>query len=170
MTQSLDMMLRMIKVLIVDDEPNMRKVVRAQLIGLGVKTIHEAGDGVAGLDAIRHLAPDIVVLDWNMPAMGGADFIRAVRSPATFPQPDVPIIVLTGHGERSRVQEAVALGANEYLLKPVSSKALLARIAAILTQPRRMIAKRGYYGPEPRKLSSYKPELDPDAARLVLLS
>jgi cysteine desulfurase len=53
-----------------------------------------------------------------------------VRSPATFPLPDVPIVMLTGHGERSRVIEAIKIGVNEYLLKPVSAKALRDRLEA----------------------------------------
>jgi DNA-binding response OmpR family regulator len=75
--------------------------------------------------------------------------------------------MLTGYGERSRVVEAVRLGVNEFLLKPVSTQALLARIAAILTQPRRMVRKGDYYGPEPRPLSSYKPESDPGEIYMI---
>ena len=74
-----------------------------------------------------------------MPSPNGPEFVRTVRSPGKFPMPDVPIIMLTGYSERSRVVEAVRLGVNEYLLKPVSSTALLARIVAILVKPRRMI-------------------------------
>ena len=74
-----------IKVLIVDDEPSMRKVTRALLQAIGVKNIHEAPDGRRGLDAIRTHAPDIVILDWEMPSPNGPDFMRAVRSPESFP-------------------------------------------------------------------------------------
>jgi len=66
--------------------------------------------------------------------------------------PDVPIIMLTGHVERWRVIEASRLGVNEFLKKPVSGKALLDRIIAIMTQPRAMVRLGDYYGPEPRKL------------------
>ena len=51
--------------------------------------------------------PDVVMLDWEMPGMDGAEFVRRCARPTTFPYPDVPIIMLTGHGERSRVLEAV---------------------------------------------------------------
>ena len=77
-----------------------------------------------------------------MPGLDGADFVRMVRSPATFPFPNVPIIMLTGHGERSRVIEAVQVGVNEFLLKPVSSKALQDRLVAVLTKPRPMVQQR----------------------------
>jgi CheY-like chemotaxis protein len=158
-----------LKVLVVDDEPTMRKVTRSLLQAIGVKTIYEAIDGNSGLEAIRALAPDVVILDWEMPSPNGAQFVRQVRSPGDFPFPDVPIIMLTAYGERSRVLEAVQCGVNEYLLKPVSSKALLARLAAILTKPRRMVKKGDYYGPEPRKISSYKPESDHGLSQIVLV-
>ena len=68
------------------------------------------------------MTPDVVILDWEMPSPNGPEFVRRVRSPYEFPQPDVPIIMLTGHGERTRVEEAVRLGVNEFLLKPVSRR------------------------------------------------
>jgi two-component system, chemotaxis family, chemotaxis protein CheY len=157
-----------LKVLIVDDEPGTRKVTRALLQAIGVRDIYEAFDGKSGLEAICLFAPDIVLLDWEMPSPNGPDFMRAVRSPEKFPFPDVPIIMLTGHSERSRVVEAVKLGVNEYLLKPVSTVALLARITSILTKPRRMVKRGNYYGPEPRKTSTYKPEAD--AGEVFLLN
>ncbi len=91
---------------------------------MGVRHIHEAQDGPTGLEMIRNQAPDVVILDWEMPGLNGASFVRMVRSPETFPLPDVPIIMLTGHGERARVIEAVCVGVNEFLLKPVSTNAL----------------------------------------------
>ena len=97
-------------------------------------------------------APDLVILDWEMPLLNGAELVRIVRSPGVFPVPDVPIIMLTGHVERWRVIEASRLGVNEFLKKPVSGKALLDRIVAILTHPRAMVRLGDYYGPEPRKL------------------
>ena len=123
-----------IKVLIVDDDPSMRRVVRAMLGAVGVKHIHDAHDAISGLAAIRKLAPDIVIVDWEMPMLDGMDFVRLVREPGSFPNPDVPIIMLTGHGGRWRVVEAARVGIHEYLLKPVSTKALRDRIVSILTR------------------------------------
>jgi two-component system, chemotaxis family, chemotaxis protein CheY len=139
-------------VLIVDDNQYMRKVVRNLLVNLGVKNVHEAADGISGLDAIRMYAPNVVILDWEMPLLNGAELVRIVRSPGVFPVPDVPIIMLTGHGERWRVMEAARLGVNEFLIKPVSGKALLDRIVSIVAKPRKMVRHGEYYGPAPRKL------------------
>jgi two-component system chemotaxis response regulator CheY len=141
-------------VLVVDDNQYMRKVVRTLLVNCGVKDIYEAGDGIAALDSIRMVAPNVVILDWEMPLLSGPELVRIVRSPGVFPIPDVPIIMLTGHGERWRVVEAVKLGVNEYLTKPVSAKSLYDRLVAITLVPRPNIQLGDYYGPEPRKLMS----------------
>ena len=146
-----------LRVLIVDDEPTMRRVTRSLLQAIGVKIIHEASDGRAGLEAISSFAPDVVILDWEMPSPNGPEFVRTVRSPESFCRPDVALIMLTGYGERSRVIEAVNLGVNDFLLKPVSTKALLGRLVSLIIQPRRMVKSGDYYGPEPRQLSSFKP-------------
>jgi two-component system chemotaxis response regulator CheY len=158
--KNLEPMLAPLKVLIVDDEPYMRKVIRTLLLSIGIKQVTEAGDGVQGLEEIRTAAPDIVLLDWQMPGMNGNAFVRHVRSPKTFPLPGVPIIMLTGKAERKHVVEAVLLGVNEYLLKPVSSQALLTRIVAVVAKPRPIVQIGDYYGPEPRKMNTYKPESD----------
>jgi two-component system chemotaxis response regulator CheY len=139
-------------VLVVDDNQYMRKMIRNLLVNCGIKDIYEAADGIAALDSIRTMAPDIVILDWEMPLLSGPELVRIVRSPGVFPMPDIPIIMLTGHCERWRVVEAVRLGVNEYLTKPVSAKALYDRLVSITMQPRPLVQLGDYYGPEPRKL------------------
>jgi CheY-like chemotaxis protein len=149
--RKIEKLLQSIEVLVIDDNQYMRKVIRNLLTSIGVKNVHEAVDGVAGLEAIRMMAPSLVILDWEMPLLTGAELVRIVRSPGVFPVPDIPIIMLTGHGQRWRVIEAANLGVNEFLKKPVSGKALLDRIVAILTKPRPMVRLGDYYGPEPRR-------------------
>jgi two-component system, chemotaxis family, chemotaxis protein CheY len=149
--------IRGLRVLLVDDELYTRKVIRALLMAIGISKIFEAGDGKSGLDAIETTAPDLVLVDWEMPGLDGPGFVRTVRSPETFPRPDVPIIMLTGHSERSRVVEAVRLGIHEYLLKPVSSQSLHDRILSVVAHPRKMVRIGEFYGPEPRKQAGQRP-------------
>jgi DNA-binding response OmpR family regulator len=139
-------------VLVIDDSQYMRKIVRNLLINIGVRTVHEASDGIAGLEAIRTVVPDVVILDWELPLLNGAEFTRIVRSPGVFPMPDIPIIMLSSHGERWRVIEAARIGVNEYLRKPVSAQSLMDRLVAILAKPRPIVQLGDYYGPQPRKL------------------
>jgi two-component system chemotaxis response regulator CheY len=147
----IDTIIRAIRVLVVDDSPFTRRIVRNLLLNVGVKEVHEAGDGIAGIEAIRTVAPDVVILDWELPLLSGAELVRIVRSPGLFPTPDLPIIMLSSHGERRRVIEAARIGVNEYLVKPVSARSLHDRIVCILAKPRAIVRLGDYYGPEPRR-------------------
>ena len=159
----LEAMIQDLSILIVDDNQYMRKLVRTLLINIGVRKVYEASDGIAGLDAIRIVTPDVVIIDWELPLLNGAEFVRIVRSPGVFPMSDVPIIMLSSHGERWRVVEAVRIGVNEYLRKPVSAQALLDRLTSIIAKPRRVVQLGDYYGPEPRKLVA-DPVTEPSVA------
>jgi YesN/AraC family two-component response regulator len=158
------------KVLVIDDEHYMRKVVRTLLMSIGVRTIYEAADGMSGLDQIRTMSPDVVIVDCQMPGLDGLGFVRMVRSPDTFPYPDIPIIMLTGHGERSRVIEAMETGVHEFLLKPISSKALADRLTAVISNPRKLVRRGKYYGPEPRKPGAIKDIGDNTVANVIMLN
>jgi two-component system chemotaxis response regulator CheY len=150
-TKQVDALIQQLTLLVVDDNAFMRSLVRNLLANLGVKTIYEAGDGIAALDLIREVNPDVVVLDWEMPLLNGAELVRIVRSPGAFPTPDVPIIMLTAHGDRRRIGEAARLGVNEILCKPVSTKAVYDRLLSILLKPRQSVRRGDYYGPAPRR-------------------
>ncbi len=154
-----EFLIQQLSVLIVDDNQFMRKVVRGLLLAIGVKTLHEAEDGIAGLEVVRTLSPDVVVLDWEMPLLNGPEFIRIVRSPGVFPVPDLPIIMLSGYRERWRVLEAMRLGVNEFLCKPVSQKALHQRLLSIVANPRASVQIGDYYGPAPRLQSRLSDDL-----------
>jgi two-component system chemotaxis response regulator CheY len=146
-----DARVQSLRVLVVDDSQFMRKIVRNLLLSIGVKEVYEAGDGIDALDAIRAIGPDVVVLDWELPLLDGAELVRIVRSPGVFPTPDLPIIMLSAFGEQWRVIEAARLGVNEFLVKPVSAKSLYDRLVSILVKPRPNVQVGRYYGPEPRR-------------------
>jgi CheY-like chemotaxis protein len=135
---------------LVDDDAFMRTIVRGLLNNIGVKIVSEATDGIAALDMIRESPPDVVILDWEMPLLNGPELVRIVRSPGVFPTPDIPIIMLTAHGEHWRILESVKLGVNEFLCKPVSAKALFERLISIILKPRASVQLGDYYGPLPR--------------------
>jgi len=149
-TKQAEFLIQQLNVLVVDDSAFMRNMVRGLLSNIGVKNIHEAADGIAALEMIREVSPDVVVLDWEMPLLNGPELVRIVRSPGVFPVPDIPIIMLSAHGERWRVVEAAKLGVNEFLCKPVSAKALMERLVSILLKPRESVRLGEYYGPAPR--------------------
>jgi len=141
-----------LKVLVIDDEHYMRKVTRTILTAIGVKTILEAPDAMAGLEMARAQLPHLIIVDWEMPVIDGAQFVRMVRTPGEFPAPDVPIIILSAHSDHWRVVESARIGANEFVRKPVSIKTLEDRITAVINRPRPTVKLDGYYGPMPRRL------------------
>jgi CheY-like chemotaxis protein len=145
-----EVILQQLRVLLVDDDAFMRTIVRGLLNNIGVKIVSEATDGIAALDMIRESPPDVVILDWEMPLLNGPELVRIVRSPGVFPTPDIPIIMLTAHGEHWRILESVKLGVNEFLCKPVSAKALFERLISIILKPRASVQLGDYYGPLPR--------------------
>ncbi|MFL6798923.1 MAG: response regulator [Xanthobacteraceae bacterium] len=152
----LKMLMARSNILIVDDEYYTRKVIRALLLTLGCTRIFEASDGATGLDAIRTSEPDVILLDWEMPEIDGDEFVRRARSAGAFAGRDVPIIMLAGHDEQSRVLEAMRWGVHEFLLKPVSRNALQARILSVLARSGSMLKHRDGHGAEPSRRSSDK--------------
>jgi two-component system, chemotaxis family, chemotaxis protein CheY len=138
-------------ILIADANAYTRRLTRMMLVNLGAKSIYEATDGVAALDAIRTVNPDVMILDWDMPVLDGTEVMRIVRSPGVFPKPNLPIIMLTDRGLRSRVTAAIRLGVHEFLVKPISPKTLQNRLLSILLKPRPMVRAGKYYIPMPRR-------------------
>jgi type II secretory ATPase GspE/PulE/Tfp pilus assembly ATPase PilB-like protein len=116
-------------VLLVEDEDALRRVVRDLLERDGF-IVHEAGDGVVALDEIDRAAPDVVVLDLNLPRLDGYGVLSHLRSrPATR---DIPVIVLTAKGDEDSEVRVFEYGATEYITKPFRPRALIARLNALL--------------------------------------
>lgn len=114
------------KILVVDDEPQVRRVMRTTLTAEGY-TISEARNGEEALQCFRAQLPDIILLDVNMPGMDGLEACRQIRKNS-----DVPIIMLTVRStERDKVL-ALDAGADDYVVKPFGMQELLARIRAAL--------------------------------------
>lgn len=114
--------------LIVDDSRVVRKVARKILEDLGF-TCAEAEDGQKALDACKAAMPDAILLDWNMPIMNGIEFLRALRA---LPNGGGPKVVFcTTENEFSFIQEALAAGANEYIMKPFDSQIIQSKFEQI---------------------------------------
>jgi len=120
-----------IRILIVDDEPAIRRALRPPLVELGFQII-EASRGEEALQALRVSTPDIVLLDVNMPGIGGIETLRRLRAGA----PRLPIIMLTVRDQEEDKVEALELGADDYVTKPFSTRELIARIRAAVRRVR----------------------------------
>ena len=136
-----------LRVLIVDDNQHMRKLVVTILQAFGVLTIYEAVDGEHAWTELHETNPDIIFLDWQMAGMTGLDFVKLVRNSPKSPNPFVSIIMLTGHSHIDHVRLARNAGANEFLAKPVSVKAIMARMLSVIEHPRPFVRTTTYFGP-----------------------
>ncbi len=117
------------KVLLVDDEDQLRRVMRDLLERDGY-SVTEARDGVEALDQIDRHAPDIIVLDLNLPGLDGYGVLAHLRSrPATI---DIPVVVLTAQGDEENEVKVFEMGADDFLSKPFRARALSARLQAVL--------------------------------------
>ncbi|HEX4600439.1 MAG TPA: type II/IV secretion system protein, partial [Gemmatimonadales bacterium] len=121
------------KVLLVDDEDSLRKVMR-ELLERDGYVVSEARDGVQALDQVDRVGPDIIVLDLNLPGLDGYGVLSHLRSrPATA---DIPVIVLTAKGDEDNEVRVFELGADDFLTKPFRARALSARLEAVLGRRR----------------------------------
>ena len=123
-----------IRVLLVDDENQLRRVMRDLLERDGY-TVFEAKDGAQALEQVDTHAPDILVLDLNLPGLDGYGVITQLRSRQATE--DLPIIVLTAKGDEDNEVRVFELGADDFLSKPFRARALSARIQAVLARTRR---------------------------------
>lgn len=113
-------------ILIVEDDPQIRDVVRIALSRAGY-TVKEAADGQSGLDTALSEHPDLIVLDIGLPERDGLDVCREIRKTS-----EVPILFLTAHSDEVDRIVGLELGADDYVSKPFSPRELVARIRAIL--------------------------------------
>ena len=114
------------KVLIADDDRDLLALIGFTLAQAGYLAV-KAGDGPNALKAFESEAPDLVVLDINMPGMSGFQVCEAIRKTSR-----VPVMILTARGEEEDLVKALELGADDYLTKPFSPRTLLARVKALL--------------------------------------
>src|ERR1700760_2987591 len=135
-----------LKLLVVDDNQHMRKLVSAILHAFGATQVYEASSGERAMMLMREMTPDVIFLDWMMEGMSGIEFAKQVRNSPTG-NPYVPIIMLTGHTSADCVQQARDAGVNEFLAKPVSVKAILARLTSVIEHPRSFVRTEMYFGP-----------------------
>jgi two-component system, chemotaxis family, chemotaxis protein CheY len=136
-----------LRVLVVDDNAHMRKLVVTILQAFGVVQVYEADGGERAWTILRESNPDVVVLDWVMEGMSGLDLIQMIRTNAATPNPFVPVIMLTGHTSMDHVRQARDAGVNEFIAKPVSVKTMMSRLVAVIEHPRPYVRTNGYFGP-----------------------
>ena len=136
-----------LKVLVVDDNAHMRKLVVTILQAFGVLQVYEADSGERAWNVLRENNPDVIVLDWMMEGMSGLELMEMIRSNPQAPNPFVPVIMLTGHTHIDQVKQARDAGVNEFIAKPVSVRTMMQRLVAVIENPRPYVRTKVYFGP-----------------------
>lgn len=124
--------LEKLRVLIVDDQQEMRSMIKTMLMEIGITQTFEASDGKEALsfsDAALDMV-DVVICDWNMPKLSGVEFLRQMRSVS----PEMPFLMITGRSDIDSVAEAKASGVTAYIRKPFSPAQLETKLRVIKTK------------------------------------
>jgi len=137
-------------VLIVGDNQNMRECVRTILQALGVVNIDEGHESEHAIAKICDFSIDLVVTDGVMEPKDGLDLVKWIRTAPDSPNNFLPIIIVTGHTEKTRITEAHDAGINEFIAKPISARALYRRFVSVIA-PRHLVHTRSYFGPDQRR-------------------
>jgi two-component system, chemotaxis family, chemotaxis protein CheY len=140
-----------LRALVVEDNAHMRILLRSLLQALGIGKVYDSVDGASGFAELRDRKPDFVLTDLSMKPVDGIEFTRKVRLGRESPNPYVPIIMVTGHTERVRVEAARDAGVTEFLAKPITTQSLLLRLVEVVERPRPFIRCQTYFGPDRRR-------------------
>jgi len=145
-----DNRLSQIRVLLVDDEMQILRLVSDVLTQFGFKDITMAHNGREAIELISKQRFDFIITDWRMPEVEGIDVIKFVRTAPESPAKRVPIIMLSGNTEATYVIQARNAGVNEYVIKPFTAEQLIKRLRAIIENPRSFVDAPNYHGPSRR--------------------
>ncbi len=143
--------LQTLNILLADDNQHMRQITSAILQSAGVRKIREVSDGEMAFDALCDSPVDLAIVDFNMAPVDGVAFTRRVRSDRKSPNIYLPIIMMTGHSEKHRVMDARDAGVTEFVVKPITAKAILDRIHSVIFRPRAYVKCSSYFGPDRRR-------------------
>ena len=146
--------LQSLNILLVDDNQHMRSIASAILQSAGIRRIREVSDGSTALEALREEPMDLAIVDFNMAPLDGVAFTRLVRNSPDSPNRYLPIIMMTGHSEKHRVYEARDAGVTEFVVKPITAKAVFDRIQAVILRPRAFVRNATYFGPDRRRTNA----------------
>lgn len=139
-----------LRVLVVEDSPVMRDLIRLVLEVSGVLQVVAVDNAEEAFDHCVAVRPDLVITDWELPSDSGVDLLRRIRRDVASPNPAVPVVVLTGHDENERARIALEGGASAFVSKPVTAAGLREQIAEVLRDPRPFVRTDAFVGPDRR--------------------
>lgn len=117
----------------------------------GFKNVYPAKNVKDAYKLFKQHNPDLVVSDWLMEPEDGLDLVRMIRQNDDSPNKFVPVILMTGYSDKTRVEKARDLGVTEFLMKPYSARDMYARIVQIIEKPRQFVETEDFFGPDRRR-------------------
>lgn len=142
---------RALRVLVVDDDENMRNMFVDVLRSFGIEDRRTAGSAGEGLNVLGAMPVDIIFCEWQLPGVNGVEFTRKLRTGAVTPNRATPIIFATSHTQVWNVTTARDAGITEYLAKPISARIIYSRICSVIERPRTFIEADNFVGPDRRR-------------------
>jgi two-component system, chemotaxis family, chemotaxis protein CheY len=143
--------LEKVRFLLVDDNVHMLNIVKTILRGFGAIKIFEAKNTTEAFLKLKSDTIDIVILDYLLDDEDGVAFIKRLRTAPDSPAPYAPVIMLTAHAEKARVELARDAGVTEFCTKPVTAAEMVRKVAAVIDHPRPFVRSEGYFGPDRRR-------------------
>ncbi len=140
-----------VKILVLERNDHMSQIIRALLRGFGVRKITDVRTCEDAFRRLRLDEIDIVIIEYEMDKMNGAEFTRLIRASTDASIRFLPIIMVTAHTEKSRVLAARDSGINEICTKPMTAINLFRKLVAVIDQPRPFVISESFVGPERRR-------------------
>jgi len=154
-----------LSVLVVEDSDAMMEIMVTILTRFGFGRILTAQNGEEGFSLFQRYKPDIIITDWHMDPVDGLELIKWIRRNKYSVRRMVPIILMTGFTEHSRIESARDIGTTEILVKPFTAEDLAKRIMHMIDVPRDFIETQQFFGPDRRRRRS---DIDGDDDRRKL--
>lgn len=143
-----------VNILIADGDPNIASLLKDIVTQIGFRNVQVVHDGEQAQRIMQETQVDLIITDWAMERVDGIEFVKKLRAHTESSYRRVPIIMLTGKGEKADVEIARDAGINEFIVKPFHPKTLLDRLVMLVEHPRNFVMTRQFKGPDRRRRSA----------------
>jgi PleD family two-component response regulator len=150
-TQNTGYRLDRLSVLVVDDNCHMILLIGEILRGLGIRQAAKFTDPADAFKELAEVSLDLIICDHVMDPLSGVEFVQILRTGKDNPNPFVPVIMVTGYGDVATVTSARDAGVTEFLIKPITAKALYLRVLEAINKPRPFVRSHSFFGPDRRR-------------------
>ena len=138
-------------VLVAEDNQHVMGIIKLTLRAFGIRNMLFAEDGAEAFRLLKSSNIDLLLTDFEMQPLGGLELLDLVRQSPDAPNPQLPVILITGHTALEQIQQARDHGASEILAKPFTPAGLRERLIMVIDHPRPFVSVASYFGPDRRR-------------------